>query len=200
MDKSVATVGKPAGRQPHPAMKWSLLAALVAVVVLGVPRWALAGQPSVSPPIGPQSGGVFTGPYTFGYYIYCTSGLNYNSSTTRADIGTHTYRFYGAPDGSLSVSVDGGGGQLLESCGDPTGAPKTEVASYAVDYEPGGPSSTPTPAPAPTPSPTSALVTPRPPIGPGGTSSTPKPGQSATPKPGVTITPTPTPLTDSLVI
>src|SRR5205814_1123827 len=102
----------PSGR-PHPTTKWSLLMALLVVVVLGLPKLAAAGQPSVSVPTGPQSGGVFTGTYTFETYISCASGLSFNSSYSNNLEGTHTFAFYGAADGSLLVSIDSGGMQLI---------------------------------------------------------------------------------------
>src|SRR5258706_13623234 len=75
----VVSVLAPAGK-PHPTAKWSLLIALLAVVVLGVPNFAQAGQPSVQAPTGPESGGVFTGTYTFVTYISCSAGGSFNSS------------------------------------------------------------------------------------------------------------------------
>ena len=79
--------------------------ALLVVVVLGVPQLASAGQPSVQAPTGPQSGGVFTGTYTFSTYISCSGGSQFNSSYSNNLEGTHTFAFYGAPDGSLWVTT-----------------------------------------------------------------------------------------------
>ncbi len=126
--------------------------ALLVVVVLGLPRGVSAGQPSVQAPTGPQSGGVFTGPYSFATYINCDGGPSFNSSYTNALDGTHTFTFMGAADGSLLVRIDGGGAQLLTSCGDPT--PTSTVAAYTVTYDPFGPPPTPNPTPTPTATPT----------------------------------------------
>lgn len=127
--------------------------ALLVVVVLGVPKFAVAGLPTVQPPTGPQSGGVFTGTYSFVTYISCSSGLNFNSSYQNSLEGTHTFEFFGAADGSLLVEIDGGGLLLITSCGDPFTPAHTAVATYTVTKN-GAPPSTPTPTPPPTPSPT----------------------------------------------
>src|SRR5580704_4018569 len=105
----------PAGR-PHPAVKWSLLMALLVVVVLGVPKFAAAGAPAVQAPIGPgeqyQSGTYyFTGTYTFRTTAYCTDG-NVVPNTHSYGI-TATFVYYGGADGSLYVSIDGGAPALL---------------------------------------------------------------------------------------
>jgi hypothetical protein len=184
-------------------MKWSLLVALLVVVVLGLPRGARAGQPNVQPPTGNYSGGVFYGPdpYTFATNIYCVGGPSYNSSYSNALEGTHTFTFKGAPDGSLLVSIDGGGLQLVNSCGDPFAPPATTVATYTVTYHyssppPPTPTPTPTPTPMPTPTPSphggSSTPTPPPSGGPGGSGGQVTPAPDAgTPAP-VEATPTPT--------
>jgi hypothetical protein len=188
--------------------------ALLVVVILVVPTFAAAGQPSVQAPTGPQSGGVFTGTYTFATYISCTSGLNFNSSYSNNLEGTHTFTFYGAADGSLLVSIDGGGMMLITSCGDPFTSPDTNVATYTVTKYAAGPPPTPTPPPAPTPTPTptptsggtsgggggsggnhatpakSTAPTASPAITPGASSS---PLSSAQPTPSSSVTPSPTP-------
>jgi len=46
-------------------MKWSLLVALLVVVVLDYPTARWPASPNVQPPTGTQSGGVFYGAYTF---------------------------------------------------------------------------------------------------------------------------------------
>jgi hypothetical protein len=143
--------------------------ALLVVVVLGVPKIAAAGQPSVEPPIGPESGGVFTSTYTFNTYIACSGGPSYNATYSNYILGTHTFAFYGAADGSLLVSIDGGGLLLITSCGDPYSAPTVGVATYTVTAG-SAPSPTPTPTPPPTPNPTPAPTptpspTPVPPAG-----------------------------------
>ena len=102
-------------------------------------------------PRGSQSGGVFTGPFTFAYYINCTNGVSYNNSYTSNLDGTNNFAFYGAADGSLLLSINSGGMQLLSSCGDPyTG--DSLAASYNVSKNT-APTPTPTPPPAPTPTP-----------------------------------------------
>jgi hypothetical protein len=161
----------PAGK-PHPTTKWSLLIALLVVVSLGVPKWAAAGSPTVQPPTGPNatySGGVyyFSGAYSFATYIMCTDGLNFNSSYSNGMIGTHSFDFYGAPDGSLLVSIDGGGLLLVSSCGDPYATPANDVANYTVSISTPPPPPTPSPTPSSTPSPT-PTPTPTPPHGGGG--------------------------------
>ena len=160
-------------RGPHPTTKWSLLMILLVVVVLVLPMRALAGQPSVSPPSGPQSGGVFTGGYTFNTYISCSGGFSFNSSYSNSLDGTHTFRFYGSADGSLLVTINNGGLQLVTSCGDPFTGPNSIAATYTVSKNT-APPPTPTPTPAPTPTPT-----PPPPTG-GGGGSTPTPTPRAT--------------------
>lgn len=178
--------------------------ALLVVVVLGVPNFARAGNPGVLAPKGAQSAGVFTGSYTFDTYIYCTSGFNFVSSYTNSLEGTHLFAFYGADDGSLLVSIDGGGRLLVTSCGDPLTGPFTNVANYSVTKDSTPPTPTPTPAPTPTPTvaptnspgstPTPApghTATPRPGSGGGGTSATPTPGSAAdvTPAPEASVSP-----------
>jgi len=133
--------------------------ALLVVVVLGVPQMASAGQPAVQAPTGPQSGGVFTGVYTFDTYISCVGGASFNSSYSNNLNGTHQFAFYGAADGSLLVTIDGGGMMLVTSCGDPFAGPMTNVANYTVTEcsgctPPPTPSPTPSPTPTPTPTPT----------------------------------------------
>jgi hypothetical protein len=128
--------------------------ALVAVVVLGVPKIASAGQPSVQAPTGPKSGGVFTGTFTFITYIYCTTGPSYQSTYSSNLEGTNTFTFYGAGDGSLLLSINGGGQFLLNSCGDPFTGSHTVAAVYTFTKNSSAPPPTPTPAPPPTPSPT----------------------------------------------
>ncbi|MDB5179203.1 MAG: hypothetical protein JWN01_1146 [Patescibacteria group bacterium] len=184
----------PSGK-PHPTTKWSLLMALLVVVVLGVPGFVSAGQPAVQAPTGAQSGGVFTGTYTFNTYISCTSGLSYNSSYSNNLEGTHTFAFYGSTDGSLLVTIDGGGMMLINSCGDPFTPPHTNVANYTVVKDSTPPSPTPTPTPPP--------ATPTPTANPGGSSGggtgqstgggqAPAKGGGATPAPAAGATPTPT--------
>jgi|GEM_PF-1152780 len=151
MSASVTTGFIPTGK-PHPAMKWSVLAVLFVMVCLGVPRNVAAGQPTVGPPSGSQSGGVFIGPYTFSTYIYCDNGPSFNGTYTNALEGTHTFTFMASSDGSLLVRIDGGGAQLITSCGNTT--PVSTVANYTVTYSSSGPPPpTPTPTPAPTPTP-----------------------------------------------
>ena len=192
--------GKNPSQKPHPAMKWSLLLALVAVVVLGLPLSAVATAPAVQAPTGPMNGGVFTGAYTFQTYIYCTSGVNFNSSYTGNLDGTHTYVFRGAPDGSLLMSLDGGGNQLLTSCGDPFAIPWLTVATFVTNKNTSPPPPTPTPA---TPSPIPPSPTPPTPtpvatsitgggIGSGHTTPTAVVG---TPTPSASATPSTTPVT-----
>jgi hypothetical protein len=136
----------------HPAVKWLLMVAMLSVAGLSLPHAVSAAAPSVQPPTGPQSGGVFSGAYTFVYYMNCSNGSSYNSTYSSNLDGTNNFRFYGATDGSLLVSIDGGGEQLLSSCGDPyTGS--TQVASYTVTKNV-APQPSPTPTPAATPAPT----------------------------------------------
>ncbi|GAC1371261.1 MAG: hypothetical protein NVSMB39_4830 [Candidatus Saccharimonadales bacterium] len=167
---------------------------LLAVVVLGVPNFAAASPPSVQVPTGPQSGGVFTGPFTFNTYIYCSAGYNYTGSYTSSLDGTNTFAFYGAADGSLLVSIDGGGRQLIYSCGDPATG-QSLVVSYTVTK---GPAPTPTPTPAPTAAPTPTPAPAPPPAG-GGSSATPTPSASssggvrASAPSGLAATPAPVP-------
>lgn len=186
-------------------MKWSLLLALVAVVVLGLPLSAIATAPTVQAPTGPTSGGVFTGAYTFQTYIYCTSGLTFNSSYTGNLDGTHTYSFRGAPDGSLLVSLDGGGNQLLTSCGDPFATPWVSVATYVINKNtapPPTPTPTPVPTPPPTPTPTPVPSTPRPPtptpvvtpVAVGGSNSNHSTPTSPSPTPTPSTSPSPPPI------
>lgn len=161
--------------------------ALLVVVMLGMPKNVTAGQPAVLPPTGPQSGGVFTGTYTFTTYIYCTSGFSFTSSYSNNLEGTHTFAFYGAADGSLLVRIDGGGLLLVTSCGDPLTPPHTHVTTYTV---------TKYAAPAPTPSPTATPPTTG--SGGGGTGSSTgtsgSSGQGAPAAPSLTsVTPTPAP-------
>lgn len=126
---------------------------LLVVVVLGAPKNAVASPPSVQPPYGAQSGGVFTGPYTFNTYISCSGGFSFSNSYSNSLDGTHTFSFWGSADGSLLVSIDGGGLQLVTSCGDPFTGPNVNVATYTVSKNT-APPATPTPTPAPTPTPT----------------------------------------------
>ncbi|HEY6736925.1 MAG TPA: PKD domain-containing protein [Candidatus Saccharimonadia bacterium] len=193
--------GMAPGGKPHPATKWSLLMALLVVVVLGVPKFARAGNPGVLPPHGSQVGGTFTGPYTFDTYIYCTSGFNFTSSYTSSLEGTHTFHFDGSADGSLLVAIDSGGLSLVTSCGDPFTGPNTNVANYTVTKDSslaGGPTPTPTPpptptpTPAPTPTPTPAPgATPMPAPGGGGSTGGASGGGTATPGPAATDTAVP---------
>jgi hypothetical protein len=182
--------------------------ALLVVVVLGMPQFASAGQPSVSPPDGAgktlyNGTYYFTGPYTFDTYIACSGGAQFNSSYSNFLAGTNVFRFYGAPDGSLLVTINGGGLMLVTSCGDPLGTPDTNVATYSVAVgtppSPPPPTATPTPSPAPKPSGGGPHGN-----GHGTTStSTPTPGADATPTPTATppaalaetptVTPSPTP-------
>ncbi len=145
--------------------------ALLVVVVLGVPNVARAGQPSVQAPTGSQSGGVFNGPFTFVTYIYCSGGFNFSSSYTSSLDGTHTFSFWGSADGSLLVGIDGGGLQLITSCGDPLTGPNVNVASYTVSKNTAPPPTpTPTPPPpTPTPTPTPTPASTPTPSGGGGT-------------------------------
>ncbi len=182
-------------------MKWSLLVVLLVMVVLGLPNGVTASPPSVQPPTGQQSGGVFygPGPYTFATYINCDAGPSFNGSYSNALEGTHTFTFVGAADGSLLVRIDGGGAQLITSCGDPT--PTSTVASYTVTYSYAGPPPTPAPTPPPTPAPTP------PPVNGGGGGSTgggPSGSGQTTPvnrnpggtaQKGTSIPPGPTPVT-----
>ncbi len=187
----------PAGK-PHPTTKWSLLMALLVVVMLGVPNIASAGPPSVSPPQGPMSGGYFNSVYTFNTYISCSGGFSFSSSYSNSLEGTHTFAFWGAADGSLLVAIDGGGLQLITSCGDPLTGPNTNVANYTVTkYTTPPPTPTPTPPPTPTPTPT-ATPTPGPTSGGGGGGTsgttprqTPTPGATASPTPVASPTPSP---------
>ncbi|HSX02377.1 MAG TPA: hypothetical protein VLI05_03625 [Candidatus Saccharimonadia bacterium] len=178
------------------------MVALLVVVVLGLPHRAVAGQPAVQAPTGTQVNGVFTSAYSFATYISCEAGPTFNSSYSNALLGTHSFNFVAAADGSLLVRIDGGGAQLITSCGDPV--PVTSVATYSVTYDPSyvPPTPTPTPPPTPTPAPTAA-PTPTPPAGGGGV--TPAPGGGATPRvtPRPTassvsgeVTPTPTPVAE----
>lgn len=173
---------------------------LLVVGILSVGEPVLAGTPGVQAPIGPQSGSVFTGTFTFNTYIYCTAGYEFPSSYSSNLNGTHGFAFYGAPDGSLLLSIDGGGLILLTSCGDPFGGPATHVVTYTVTKT-NGPPPTPTPTPVPTPAPTAAPTPTPTPSGGGGGSHTPTPtpyvGPGAAPTtplpPGQTPAPTPTP-------
>lgn len=185
----------PAGK-PHPATKWSLLMALLVVVVLGVPNTASAGPPSVQAPHGAMSGGYFTGTYTFNTYIYCSSGLSFSSSYSNSLEGTHDFAFWGAADGSLLVAIDGGGLQLITSCGDPLTGPNTSVGSFTVTkYSSPPPTPTPTPTATPTPTPTPTPVPTAPPAsgGGGGGGGGHTGGSIAAPAPGKPATATPTP-------
>jgi hypothetical protein len=170
--------------------------ALLVVVVLGVPAHVSAGQPSVSAPTGPQSGGVFTGTYTFATYISCSSGFSFNSNYSNNLEGTHVFAFYGAADGSLLVTIDGSGMMLVTSCGDPFTGAHTNVANYTVTKYAAGPPPTPTPSATPSPTPT-----PPPPSGGGGSSgggssgghTSGGGGSAASGSGGATPVPTPTP-------
>lgn len=155
---------------------------LLIVGILSVGQPVRAGTPGVQAPIGPQSGSVFTGTFTFNTYIYCTAGYEFPSSYSSNLNGTHGFAFYGAPDGSLLLSIDGGGLILLTSCGDPFGGAATHVVTYTVTKTNGAPP-TPTPTPAPTPTPT-PTHTPTPTPHGGGGGSTPTPAPTATPAPG----------------
>lgn len=188
----------PSGR-PHPATKWSLLMALLVVTMLGVPGLASAGQPSVQAPTGTQSSGVFTSTYTFVTYIYCAAGYSFNSSYSNDLEGTHNFVFYGAPDGSLLVAIDGGGLQLITSCGDPFAAPQTIAASYSVTKYNSPPPPSPSATPTPTPQPPAATP---PPAGGAGSPTSPSAGASsggggahslATPRATPSSTPSATP-------
>ena len=171
---------------------------MLAVVVLGVPNRAAASPPSVQTPTGTQSGGVFSGPYTFGTYISCSGGLIFSSSYSNSLDGTHTFAFWGAADGSLLVSVDGGGLQLLTSCGDPLTGPNVNVANFTVSKNTGPPPTpppTPTPTTTPTPTPTPPSIGgSNPPASLGG--SAPANGNSVG-RPGVSAVSTPGPITDA---
>ncbi len=165
--------------------------ALLAVVVLGVPGIASAGQPTVHAPTGPESGGVFTGPYTFDTYINCSGGASFNSSYTNSLDGTHAFAFYGAADGSLLVTIDGGGLLLITSCGNPLTGPMTNVADYTVTKgNPPSPTPTPSATPSPTPRPS---ATPTPPAGSGSSkgSGSNGGGNAAAASGGTADTPTP---------
>jgi len=59
----------PAGK-PHPITKLSLLMALLVVVVLGIPKIASAGPPTVQAPTGHMSGGYFDGVYTYDILVH----------------------------------------------------------------------------------------------------------------------------------
>jgi len=179
--------------------------ALLVVVVLGVPNIASAGQPSVQAPTGPQSGGVFTGPYTFNTNIYCSGGFDFSSSYSNSLDGTHTFAFWGSADGSLLLSIDGGGLQLVTSCGDPFTGPNVNVANYTVSKNTAPPPTPTPPPPTPTPTPT-PMPTPTPSGGGGGSGggtgghtsgggSTPAPGISATPAPGAPVSTDTNPVT-----
>ncbi len=179
-------------------MKWSLLLALVAVVVLGLPLSAIATAPTVQSPTGVMSGGVFTGPYSFQTYVYCSSGLTFNGTYTGSLDGTHTYVFRGAPDGSLLMSLDGGGNQLITSCGDPFATPWTTVATYVTNKNNAPPSPTPTPATPtpvpPTPTPATPVPTTTPTISGGIGRATPPPSlPGSTPVPSDAPSTSPTP-------
>ena len=187
--------------------------ALLVVVVLGVPQLAAAGQPSVSPPTGAgqtyyNGTYYFTGPYRFDTYISCNGGGSFSSSYSSFLPGTNVFSFYGAPDGSLLVSINGGGMQLVTSCGNPFVTPDTLVASYTVAVgsppPPPTPTSTPTPTPSPnlTPPPSGGgphgsghtTQTPPPVVAPTGNASpSPTPAPTSTPTPSVTLSPSPTP-------
>jgi hypothetical protein len=156
----------PAGKH-HPTAKWTMLMVLLVVVGLGVPTRAAASPPSVQSPTGPQSGGAFTGTYTFGTYISCSGGLNFSSSYSNSLDGTHSFTFWGSADGSLLVSIDGGGLQLVTSCGDPLTGPDSNVGNFTVSKNTPPPPTptpvpTPPPTPVPTPAPTQAPSTPNP--------------------------------------
>lgn len=201
----------PAGK-PHPTIKWSLLIALLVVVVLGVPKIAAAGAPAVENPTGPgesYSDGTyyFTGQYTFRSTAYCSDG---HIVTDAHSYGfTANFIFYGSSDGSLYVSIDGGSPALLDSCGDPNTTSLQAAASFAVQMgSPPTPTPTPTPPPTHTPTPTPsstpapgrsssgstpARTTTTPGAG-GGDASSPQPSTSQTSgQPAATQTPTPTP-------
>src|ERR1700683_822366 len=184
----------PAGK-PHPATKWSLLMALLVVVVLVVPQVASAGQPSVQPPTGPESGGVFTGIYTFDTYISCSGGPSFNSSYSNNLDGTHTFAFYGSADGSLLVTIDGGGYMLVTSSGNPLTGPITNVADYTVTK---GTPPSPTPTPTATPTPSSRpSATPTPPAGGGTGKGSGSSGSGAATPAASGASATPTPATDT---
>jgi hypothetical protein len=119
-------------------MKWTLLVGFVAVLVLGVPHSVSASVPNVKAPTGPSYGGFFTGSYSFETYITCQSGLTFQSSYSNSLEGTHTFDFDGADDGSLMVRIDGGGDQIIYSCGDPR--PSVLSASYSVSKDTTNPS------------------------------------------------------------
>ena len=166
-------VGSIKGRAyPHMAVQSMLAAILGVFVMLVFPVQALAAMPSVSAPYGPMSGGVFTGTYTFNTYIACDSGVTFGGTYSNSLDGTHGFAFIGAPDGSLLVRIDGGGSQLISSCGAPFATPQTTVASYTVTKGAAPPPTpAPTPAPTPTPTPTPAPV----PVGGGSTPRPPNP-------------------------
>ncbi|MBW4062186.1 hypothetical protein HJC99_06460 [Candidatus Saccharibacteria bacterium] len=136
----------------HPAVKWVLMVAMLSVAGLSLPHGVSAASPAVQAPTGPQTNGVFTGTFTFVYYMYCSNGANYSSSYSSNLDGTNTFDFYGAADGSLLLRINGGGYQLLNSCGDPYNS-DSGVASYTVSKNT-APTPTPTPVPTPTPTPT----------------------------------------------
>ncbi len=193
------TLGFVPSGKPHPAMKWSLLVALFVMVLVGLPNRAAAGQPSVQAPTGTQVNGVFTSSYSFATYINCDAGPSFNSSYSNALLGTHTFNFESAADGSLLVAIDGGGAQLITSCGTPVAS--SSVAVYTVTYDPSYVPPTPTPTPTPTPAPTAT------PAGGGGAThsgggsagsaaiATPTPHAGSTPVPsgGTAVTPVVTP-------
>jgi hypothetical protein len=168
--------------------------ALLVVVVLGMPKFAVAGQPAVSDPAGAgktlyNGTYYFTGPYTFDTYISCSGGAQFNSSYSNFLAGTNTFRFYGAPDGSLLVTINGGGSMLVTSCGNPFATPATLVATYsvAVGTPPPPP---PTPTPTPTPMPTPAVSGPHGSTHSGG-GTTATGGSTPLPSPSGTSSPTP---------
>lgn len=183
-------------KKPHTAAKLGLAAVLFVAAAIFMPLGAWASQPTVQPPTGPSGGGYFTGTYTFATYIYCDSGVSFSGSYANNLDGTHTFTFVGAPDGSLLVRIDGGGAQLISSCGTPFATPQTTVASYTVTKgtpPPPTPTPTPAPTPAPTPVPTPA-PTPTPiPTGSGGSTPQPQHKQSggATPSAAPTAAATP---------
>lgn len=156
----------PIGKSP-PVAKYILATVLfvLAGFGIGLPLAALATQPSVQAPTGPNSGGYFSGTYSFATYITCDSGVTLNGSYSNNLDGTHSFNFIGAPDGSLLVRIDGGGSQLITSCGAPFATPQTIVATYTVTKgtpPPPTPSPSPSPSPAPTPSATPPPPTPEP--------------------------------------
>ena len=140
-------------KKPHTAARLVFAVVLFVVAASLAPLVAWASQPSVASPTGPSSGGWFTGTYTFATYISCDSGVSFSGSYSNNLAGTNNFTFVGAPDGSLLVKINGGGAQLISSCGTPFATPQSTVASFTVSKGAPPPTPTPPPTPAPTPVP-----------------------------------------------